>query len=216
MVNKKIYIDMGKSVFSDECYTAAAESDKIIDYLINKKILKNGLIVWLPFDNEYSNIYKSIKNKWKGGEVVISNLEMGLDFYNYQPEKYHLILSNPPFKGRTKLLKRLHEINKPFIILQATQFFNNQHAVKHLCDSSDDYQFILPRGRMNFITYNPERDSLRSSKGGAAFYSFWLCYKIGLEKTFNPISDNGREKEKEEFDKQGNIIIENHLNLFNI
>lgn len=215
MGNKNVYRDMGKSVFSDECYTTNAESDKIIDYLINKNILKKDIIVWLPFDNEYSNIYKSIKKKW-GGVIIMSNLEMGLDFYHYQPEKYDMILSNPPFKGRTNLFKRLHEIDKPFIILQATQMFNNQHAVNHLCNSSDNYQFILPRSRMNFITYDPERDLLRSSKNGAAFYSFWLCYKIGLEKTFNSISDNGREKEREEFDKQGNIIVENHLDLFNV
>ena len=215
MSNNNVYRDMGKSVFSDECYTTHAESDKIIDYLIDKNILTNNLIVWLPFDNEYSNIYKSLNNKWNG-KIIMSNLEMGLDFYNYQPEKFDIILSNPPFKGRTNLFKRLHDLDKPFIILQATQMFNNQYAVNYLCDYSDKYQFILPRSRMNFITFDPDRDRLRSSKNGAAFYSFWLCYKVNLKKTFNSILDNGRERETEEFDKQGNIIIENHRNLFNV
>jgi hypothetical protein len=214
MSNKNVYRDMGKSVFSDECYTTRAESDKIVSYLIENNLLSKNMIVWCPFDNELSNIYKSLKTLW-GGDITLTNLEMGLDFYNYEPEKWDIIISNPPFKGRTNLMNRLIKLDKPFIILQATQFFNNQFAVNYLCEFSDDFQFILPRSRMNFITYNPERDILCSSKNGAAFYSFWLCYKVGLEQTFNNISDSGKEREVEEYDKQGNVIIDNHMDLFN-
>ena len=61
MSNKNVYRDMGKSVFSDECYTTRAESDKITNYLVDNNILKNDIRVWMPFDNELSNIYKSLK-----------------------------------------------------------------------------------------------------------------------------------------------------------
>ena len=145
----------------------------------------------------------------------MTNLEMGLDFYNYEPIHYDMIITNPPFKNRTNLFNRLHQLDKPFIILQATQMFNNQFSVNYLCDFSENYQFILPRSRMNFLTYNPEEDIVKSSKNGAAFYSFWLCYKIGLSQTFNSIRDSGKEKEVERYDKQGNVIIDNHLDLFN-
>ncbi len=213
MNNKNVYRDMGKSVFSDECYTTRAESNKIIDYLIENGILKNYKNIWLPFDNEISNIYQSLKNKWKGN-IIISNLEMGLDFYNYEPEVYDLILSNPPFKKRTNLFNRLHQIDKPFIILQATQMFNNQKTINYLCQFNNNYQFIFPQSRMNFLTYNPQENIVKSSKNGAAFYSFWLCYKIGLNQTFNSLQDSGKEKEIEKFDKQGNVILDNHQNLF--
>ena len=214
MSNKNVYRDMGKSVFSDECYTTRAESDKITNYLVDNNILKNDIRVWMPFDNELSNIYKSLKSIW-GGEIILTNLEMGINFYDYEPKEYDILISNPPFKNRTSLMKRLHELDKPFIILQATQFFNNQFAVNYLCNFSEDYQFILPRSRMNFITYNPERDILCSSKNGAAFYSFWLCYRIKLSKTFNSLIDSGKERDVEEYDKQGNVIIDNHMNIFN-
>ena len=214
MGNKNVYRDMGKSVFSDECYTSRAESDKVVDYLIDNNILQKYKNIWLPFDNEISNIYQALKSRYNGN-IILTNLEMGIDFYNYEPDEYDLILTNPPFKGRTNLFNRLHQLNKPFVILQAAQMFNNQFAVNYLCEYSEDYQFILPRSRMNFLTYNKDEDIVKSSKNGAAFYSFWLCYKIDLEKTFNLVQDNGREKIIEKFDKQGNRIIENHHNIFN-
>jgi hypothetical protein len=213
MSNKNIYRDMGKSVFSDECYTTSAESDKLVNWIFENNVIDTSTKIWLPFDNELSNVYKSLKKYTDN--LILSNLEMGLDFYNYKPDDYDIIISNPPFKNRTNLFKRLHQLNKPFIILQATQMFNNQFSVNYLCSFSEDYKFILPRSRMNFITYNPDRDILCSSKNGAAFYSFWLCYKTNIEKTFNSLLDNGREKEIEEYDKQGNVILNNHRNIFN-
>ena len=49
----------------DECYTTKNESDKLIRYLEEQKIIDHELIIWLPFDNELSNIYKSLQ--WGGG-----------------------------------------------------------------------------------------------------------------------------------------------------
>jgi 16S rRNA G966 N2-methylase RsmD len=214
MANSDIYKNMGKSVFSDECYTTNAESDKIVKYLIEKGVLKKEMKIWLPFDNELSNLYKSLKKMW-GGYIILSNLEIGLDFYNYTPNEFDLIFSNPPFKNRTNLFKRLHQINKPFIILQATQMFNNQFTVNFLCEFSDLYQMILPRSRMSFLRYKEKEKKISNDRHGAAFYSFWLCYKIGLEKTFNKLEDSGKERIIEKYDEYGNVIEDNHLTLFN-
>ena len=148
-----------------------------------------------------------------GYNVMLSNLENGLDFYDYEPEKWNLIITNPPFSERSKLLKRLVSFGKPFIILQAIQFFNNKNAIKLLC--TNEFRFILPEDRMNFLTYNEKEDIIKSSKNSCAFYSFWLCYKLPLMNVFNYIESNGKEREIEAYDKNGNIIIDNHMNLFN-
>lgn len=215
MKKQKNFVDIYRymNVKKDECYTTFAEAEKIVKFLIYKKIIKKSTKVWLPFDNEISNIYKALKGHC---EIILSNLEIGLDFYNYKPKDWDMILTNPPFSNRTNLMKRLVSFNKPFVILQATQYFNNQHAVNMLSEFNNDFQFILPRTRMSFLTYKKETDRVESSKNGASFYSFWLCFKINLEQTFNKLLDSGKEKITEKWDMQGNVITDNHFNIFNL
>jgi hypothetical protein len=196
----------------DECYTTKSEAEKLCKYLTDNKMISKDLIIWMPFDNELSNIYKSFEKN--GYKIELSNLELGLDFYNYEPKKWDIIITNPPFSKRTNLMKRLVGFGKPFIILQATQFFNNQFCVNML--SKHDFKFILPSCRMNFLTYNKEKNRVISSKNGTAFYSFWLCHKIGLSKIFNKLENSGKESDVEEYQINGNVIEESHMNLFNL
>ena len=211
MINGTVFFNM--NVARDECYTTSAESDKLVNYLTENNLINKSMLIWLPFDNELSNIYKSLHQA--GYKTILTNLELGLDFYTTEPQEWDVIITNPPFSGRTKLMHRLLSFGKPFIILQATQFFNNQHAVNCLCEFSDDFQFILPRSRMNFLTFNEKENIIKSSKNGASFYSFWLCYKMNLKKSFNAIKDNGKEKIVEKYYQQGNVVKDNHLTLFN-
>lgn len=197
----------------DECYTSKAEANKLVAYLIKNNLVNKNLIIWLPFDNELSNIYKSLKEN--GFKTTLSNLELGLDFYLYEPEVWDLIITNPPFSKRTQLMARLLSFEKPFIILQATQFFNNHTAVNLLCENSYDFKFLMPESRMSFLTYDKNLNKVRSNKRGIAFYSFWLCYKIALPQTFNSLASCGQEKNVEEYDVFGNVIQDSHLTLFN-
>lgn len=194
----------------DECYTTQCESEKLVNFI--SPLVSKDKLIWLPFDNELSNIYKELIKK--GYKCILSNLELGLDFYNYEPDQWDMIITNPPFSKRTKLMQRLISFDKPFIILQATQYFNNQKSVNYLCVK--DFQFIMPSSRMSFLTYKEKADMVESSKSGTAFYSFWLCYKIGLQQTFNQLKDSGKEKIIERYDRKGNAIVDNHWNLFTI
>jgi len=207
-----VYKDM--RVARDECYTTHNEALKMVEYIINNNIISENDIVWLPFDNEFSNIYKALKMRFKG-QIIMTNLELGYDFYVYEPDKWDIIITNPPFSGRTALMKRLISFDKPFIILQATQYFNNQYAVNYLCEFSDDFKFIMPRSRMSFLTYKEKENVIRSDRNGASFYSFWLCYKTKLKNTFNKLEDSGKERIIEKYDEYGNVIEDNHLTLFN-
>ena len=206
-----VYKDM--RLARDECYTTHNEALKMVEYITVNNIVSKNDVIWLPFDNEFSNIYKTLKQH--DYNIVMTNLENGQDFYIYQPEKWDIIITNPPFSGRTNLMNRLISFDKPFIILQATQYFNNQFAVNYLCNYSDDFKFLMPRSRMSFLTYKEDENIIRSDKNGASFYSFWLCYKTKLTKTFNQILDSGKEREIEKYDEWGNVIEDNHKSLFN-
>jgi len=207
-----IYKDM--RISHDECYTTLNEARKLVKYIEDNNLISKNEIIWLPFDNDFSNIYKALNEKHF--TTTISNLENGQDFYLYQPKEWDVIVTNPPFSGRTKLMKRLTFLNKPFIILQATQMFNNQFTVNYLCQFSEDYKFILPRSRMSFLTFKKDENIIRSDRNGASFYSFWLCYKTKLTRTFNQLLDSGKERKIESYDTFGNIIKDNHRTIFNI
>jgi len=206
-----VYKDM--RIARDECYTTLNEAEKLVHYIDLNKIVTRSDVIWLPFDNEFSNIYKAlVKHDFN---VIMTNLENGQDFYVYEPKEWDIIITNPPFSGRTKLMNRLMSFDKPFIILQATQMFNNQFAVNYLCEYSDDFKFLLPRSRMSFLVYKEDENIIRNDRNGASFYSFWLCYKTKLSKTFNQLLDSGNERMIEKYDEHGNVIEENHMNIFN-
>ena len=94
-----------------DCYSTTAESWAECLSLVPK-----NLRIWLPFymNGDSGRIVRSL-----GYNVIESPpIEMGGDFYKYEPDpaSYDLIIDNPPFSKKDKLLERFHKINKPFII----------------------------------------------------------------------------------------------------
>lgn len=85
----------------------------IIDHII--KYLSKDKIVWTPFDCEWSAFYQRLKEE--GYKVVRSSLQDGQDFFEYEPKEWDVIVSNPPFSIKDKVLERLYSFNKPFAIL---------------------------------------------------------------------------------------------------
>lgn len=52
-----------------------------------------------------------------GYQTVRSHIDEGQDFFEYEPDNYDVIISNPPFSIKDKILQRLYELDKPFAIL---------------------------------------------------------------------------------------------------
>ena len=93
----------------NELYTPYYAVDHIVKYL------PKGKIIWLPFDEEWSAFYRRLTEL--GYRVVRSSLAKGQDFFEYEPEHWDLIVSNPPFSIKDKVLERLYSFNKPFAVL---------------------------------------------------------------------------------------------------
>lgn len=79
------------------------------------KYVPKDKIIWCPFDEEWSAFYKRLKEE--GYNVVRSSLKDGQDFFTYEPDKWDIIVSNPPFSNKDKVLERLYSFEKPFAIL---------------------------------------------------------------------------------------------------
>lgn len=79
------------------------------------KYITKDKIIWCPFDEEWSAFYRRLKEE--GYNVVRSSLKDGQDFFTYEPNKWDMIVSNPPFSSKDKVLERLYSFKKPFAIL---------------------------------------------------------------------------------------------------
>ena len=89
MANNVGYLKAENNTSADEKYTPFYAVEPIVKYI------KPGSKIWCPFDKEWSAY--SVLLKEKGLEVITSHLEEGKDFFEYEPEDYDVIISNPPF-----------------------------------------------------------------------------------------------------------------------
>lgn len=101
-------LDIVANSNNDEFYTPEYAVKPILKYI------PEGANVWCPFDTEHSNYVKMIS---KTNNVVFTHLESGIDFFNYEPQDYDLIISNPPYSIKGEVFKRLFELGKPFAML---------------------------------------------------------------------------------------------------
>jgi len=104
---------------NDELYTPKIMVDPIIKYL------KKGSVIWCPFDKEKSEFVIVLREQ--GFKVLYSHIEQGQDFLTYEPnEKYDYIISNAPFSIKLKVLTRLYELDKPFMVIFGLPILNYQ------------------------------------------------------------------------------------------
>ena len=103
------HLTSSKTPEAQEMYTPYYCVDPIMKYISKDKK------IWTPFDKEWSSFYQSFVRD--GYEVVRSHIDDGQDFFTYEPDEYDVIVSNPPFSIKDKILQRLYELNKPFAIL---------------------------------------------------------------------------------------------------
>ena len=122
-------------------------------------------IIWLPFDTEESKYYSFLKND--AFRVVRSHLNDDKDFFEYQPEQFDLIVSNPPFSLKKDVFKRIiYELDKPFVLLMNMMAINYQEIGELFASVNPKIQFIIPDKKVSF-------DGNTSS-----FCSGYVCYKF--------------------------------------
>lgn len=93
----------------DETYTPFYAVEPILKYVPKDKI------IWCPFDEEWSAYYQLFRER--GYPVVRGSLAEGQDFFTYEPDRWDIIVSNPPFSKKDRILERLYNFGKPFAVL---------------------------------------------------------------------------------------------------
>ena len=94
----------------DELFTPRYAIEPILKY-----IPRTVKTIWCPCDTEDSNIYKMLVEN--GYCVYVSHIDYGYDFLKYDLTNYDMIITNPPFSIKDKIIERCYYLKKPFALL---------------------------------------------------------------------------------------------------
>ena len=138
-----VNIDSGKVLYSggnnDECYTPEYAVKPILEYI------PKDAIVWCPFDTDESHFVKQISQT---NHVEYSHLNKGEDFFQYEPDDWDMMVSNPPFSRKKKFFERALSFNKPFALIMTNTWLNDS-APKQLFKDKD-LQLLMFDKRIEF------------------------------------------------------------------
>lgn len=126
--------------FNDECYTPRYAVEPLLEFLPKDKI------ILCPFDTKQSEFVKVLVEN--GFNVVYSHIDLGQDFYNCEPEKWDIMVSNPPFTNKRQVFERALSFGKPFALLMSNTWLNDS-APKQLFKDKD-LQLLMFEQRVQF------------------------------------------------------------------
>lgn len=150
--SKKVLYSQGNN---DECYTPSYGVTPMLKHInyyreyIWEFNMNRDFIVWCPFDKEESEFVKQISNI-PYTKVVYSHIDNQQDFFDYEPEEWDIIVSNPPFTNKRKYFERALSFNKPFALIMTNTWLNDS-APKQLFKDKD-LQLLMFDKRMKFIS----------------------------------------------------------------
>lgn len=141
---------------NDECHTPAYGVAPLLEFLEAFR----GKVIWCPFDQPSSAFVTVLRDA--GHTVTRSHLDDGRDFYAYEPQVWDLIVSNPPFTGKRKIVERVIALGKPFALLLPATWLNDAAPAQLfrgdvelqllLFDKRIEYQHAGKTGRITFAS----------------------------------------------------------------
>tara|TARA_E500000318_G_C3462217_1_gene173113 strand:+ start:166 stop:678 length:513 start_codon:yes stop_codon:yes gene_type:complete len=148
------------------------------DYMTPKYAWEN-IKQFIPED--YKIIYEPFYGDGSSGKFLQELLpdktiiHQDLDFYEYSTQfNYDMILSNPPFSDAKKIMPKMFELDKPFILLMPSSKINTNYFRQW---KERKIQIIIPTKRIHFKKFVNGKEV---PTNGANFDCFYYCYKINL------------------------------------
>lgn len=141
MKSSQVWYEQGGG---DEQYTPRKTVELILPYIQHLK----EKIIWCPFDKEDSQFVQVLLEN--GFKVVFSHLEYGQDFFSYEPEKWDVILSNPPYKNKRAFWERALSFEKPFCLLLPINILSDSIINTTMKGRESEFQLLIPSRRTRF------------------------------------------------------------------
>ena len=149
-----------------EAYTPKYAVDIIIPYLPKDKV------IWAPFSRDEHNFAGYLRGK--GYKVVNTHYnpetKVGTDFLTSKPIfHFDIILDNPPFKNKSKYVKRVLEFGVPFALFLPFNSFGDNGIPKLFMEYEAEPQMLIPDRRTEFEN---------QEQSGISFKTIYICRDI--------------------------------------
>lgn len=137
-----------------------------------KQFIPNNKIIWEAFygNGDSGNYLK---------ELGFNTIHEPIDFF--ENDLGEIVVSNPPFSEVPDILKRLKELQKPFILIMPSSKINTQYFRKLFAEDPDPIQIIIPRKRIQF-TKTIDGVVPKDYKSCCNFDCFYYCWKMNLPR----------------------------------
>ena len=146
------------------------------DYMTPKYAWEN-IKEYIPKDKQ---IWEAFYGDGSSGQYL---KELGFDVIHRNENFFNcnygdIIVSNPPFSKTKEIMKRLKELNKPFILIMPSSKINTSYFREFYKDDKK-LQIIIPRKRIHFekLINGKKPDNWKNC---CNFDCFYYCYNIGL------------------------------------
>lgn len=151
----------------DACQTPAYAIDPLSPYLprewtIWESAAGEGNLVEALFDSGFSS-------------VISTDLLRGENFFEFEPDNWDCIVTNPPYSVHFQWLERCYKLGRPFALLLKVEILGTK-AAQELFDQYG-VEVIFVRPRINFKMPNKGWEG-----GGAQFPTAWFTYGLNIGK----------------------------------
>ena len=138
------------------------------NFLFNKTI-------WDPFVSEKPTAKDRIKKMFPVSKEVIHDRTFDLLTFKL-PERFDIIITNPPFSKKKEIIQQLFILDKPFCCLLPFDVLSRKYMMVEL-QTRENLHVILPSQRFDFESVYEKETDQKKKKSTCPFSSIWLCYK---------------------------------------
>jgi len=146
-----------------EAYTPKNAVDLIVEFIPKNKV------IWSPFsrdEHNFANYLRSLGYKVYNTHYNPKTRE-GDDFLTFIPDfDFDIIVDNPPFKGKTKYVKRAMSFGKPFAFFLPFNSFGDNGIPNLFMENNLVPQMLIPDRRVQFEN---------QEKKGISFKTVYIC-----------------------------------------
>jgi len=143
------------------------------DYMTPKYAWEN-IQEFIPKDKI---IWEAFMGDGKSGDYLVSLgfqvIHNNHDFFTSNHGE--IIVSNPPFSDVKKIMPRLKELDKPFILIMPCSKICTSYFRENFKNTDSPIQIIIPRKRIHFLKNGTEKTSCN-------FDCFYYTYKMNLPR----------------------------------
>ena len=129
-------------------------------------------VIWEPFWNETSQSADHLRSL--GFQVISGNV----DFYKVKDPLGDIIVSNPPWDDKERVIARLAELGTPFIIILPIHSLCTRFKKTNF---KNKLQLIIPNTRLHFDKFNEETGEVQTIKR-TPFDSAYYCFGLNLPR----------------------------------